>query len=160
MKCTKPGCDGTLTKMDVKCMNCGWTIERIYQEKAKQQKESNKSHIKISTAPESLRERAGERYAFISRFLHIMKILSVISAIGWLIMADGFKPEVGVPLAITGIIYTWVIYSIIKLITPLVDIAVNSYVNEELLKENTDYLRQLVEIEKFKLRRSGQMPSE
>ena len=120
------------------------------------------SQWKLGTNVSKLREEAGERYKFISRFLFICKILAILSVIGWLIFLEAVipRPEEGLPVLITMIIYTWCVLSVLKFVKPLVDIAVSSKMNEELLKENTDYLRQLVEIEKFKLRRSGQMPSE
>ena len=124
------------------------------------------SQVKLSTVAESLRGRAGDRYDHVARFLHFWRILSLISALGWLVMGISLYDQrvldeaSAISLVLTGFIYVYFLYSIVNFVKPLVDVAVNSYVNEELLKENTDYLRQLVEIEKFKLKRSDQMPGE
>ena len=173
MKCTKPGCDGTLTKMDVKCMKCGWTIEEIHQGKAKQEKANDASwawwQVRLFGATPLGRRQPlanGERYHHIARFLQIWTILSLLSALGWLVMGISLYDKrvldeaSAISLVLTGWIYVYFLYSVVNFVRPLVDVAVNSYGNEELIKQNTEYLRQLVEIEKFKLKRSGQKPSE
>ena len=124
------------------------------------------SQVKLSTDTDQLRGLAGGRYSGISIFLLAWKLLSLISAFGWVLVVlalnqnNAIDDKTAWALGITGLIYSYFLFSVVSFVRPLVDAAVNSYVNEELLKENTDYVRQLVEIEKFKLKRSGQMPSE
>jgi uncharacterized membrane protein len=122
------------------------------------------SQWKLGTNVSKLREQASDGYKSVGRFLFVTRILAIISAIGLSLGLGELYPPAhqwkAIPFVVAAWIYTWVLYSVLKFVKLLVDIAVNSKVNEELLKENTDYLRQLVEIEKFKLKRSGQMPSE
>ena len=124
------------------------------------------SQGKLKTDTAKLRGQAGDRYSDVAKFLQIWRLLSIISAIGWALTCM-FLSDQGVldkastiTLVFTGFIYVYFLYSIVNFVKPLVDAAVNSYVNEELLKENTEYLRQLLEIEKFKLKDNGQNPSE
>ena len=80
MKCTKPGCVGTLTKFDVKCHACGWTIEQIYEGKAA-------AHAKtaaMSTTDQLLLQilESSKESAFVlKRFLFAAKVFAAI----WLI---------------------------------------------------------------------------
>ena len=120
------------------------------------------SQGKVSVDTAKLRGLAGDRYSGISRFLRVWQFLCLISAVGWIAVVALLRQsrnsflddESAWALGITGMIYIYFLFSVVNFVRPLVDAAVNSYVNEELLKENTDYLRQLVEIEKFKLKRS------
>ena len=120
------------------------------------------SQGKLGTDAAKMRGLAGDRYQHVAVFFRFWKILSIISGIGWLIVGVTFQGGslAGLFVSSSALIYVYFLYSIVSFAKPLVDVAVNSYVNEELLKENTEYLRQLVEIEKFKLKNSRQNPSE
>jgi hypothetical protein len=116
-----------------------------------------------------IRSKAADRYGAINSAIIIVRLVTFISAI---IQAPAViyvsidisgrdyvvGAILGVLAAVVVAIYHFIFYVSFSFIRPVVDVAINSFINQELL---TDILKrddQLIEIEKFKLKRTSQQP--
>ena len=114
--------------------------------------------------PDNIRTLAAERYSSIQTLLHTAKLVTVIVVLGAVPLLTWVgKQQLGSNGATIGFILGVIVallfvaaYIIFSFVRPVVDSAINRFINQEILLELLSRHDQLVEIEKFKLQRAGQ----
>tara|TARA_A100001037_G_C15037527_1_gene583923 strand:- start:257 stop:622 length:366 start_codon:yes stop_codon:yes gene_type:complete len=114
--------------------------------------------------PDNIRTLAAERYSSIQTLLHTAKLVTVIVVLGAVPLLTWVgKQQLGSNGATIGFILGVIVallfvaaYIIFSFVRPVVDSAINGFINQEILLELLSRHDQLVEIEKFKLQRAGQ----
>ena len=145
MKCKNPNCDGVLGWKDGKCKKCGtWRNYTSPHDQSKPQAPTKKT-ANAAVKSSGLRWLPATFYFF-----------AVIGFTAWILIAINLESWIAFGYGIGSTIACLASGRVIELLQNIDD---ELYRKRE-SKQDSEYLRQLVEIEKFKLKRSGPNPSE